>query len=70
MDAPLGEAQELYRVTLDGTGGSIQVETGASALVIDAAEVAAAGSGNAVLSVQQLGDLAASRPAQISITLV
>jgi hypothetical protein len=70
MDAPLGEAQELYRVTLDGTGGSIQVETGASALVIDAAEVAAAGTGNAILSVQQLGDLAASRATQISITLV
>lgn len=69
MEAPLGEAQELYRVTLAGPAGSIQAEIATTAILFAAAELASVGSGAATLSVQQLGDLAASRAAILPIIL-
>ncbi|MGI8931723.1 MAG: phage tail protein, partial [Sphingomicrobium sp.] len=69
IDAPLGEAQELYRVILEGPLASVEVETGATFVLFDAAQLAAVGTGSATLSVQQLGDLAASRPATLPIIL-
>lgn len=69
MDAPLGEARELYRVTLDGAGGSVEFETEVPLLVLDAAQVATLGIGSAILSIQQLGDLATSRAGTSQINL-
>jgi hypothetical protein len=69
MDAPLGEARELYRVALDGTLGRIEAETSASAIIFTAAQLAPLGTGSATLAVHQLGDLAPSRAATLPITL-
>jgi hypothetical protein len=70
MDAPLGEARELYRVALEGAGGIIEVETSATALNFDADQLAIVGTGIATLSIRQLGDLAASRAATMTINLI
>ena len=69
MDAPLGEASELYRVSIEGTGGSIEAETGAPAIIFTAAQLAPLGVGNATLTVRQVGDLATSRAAVLPIIL-
>ena len=69
IDAPLGEARELYRVTLDGPAGSVEAESAVPQILLDAGQVATAGTGEAILSVQQLGDLAASRPESLTINL-
>jgi hypothetical protein len=69
IDAPLGEASERYRVALDGTGGRIELETGSMVLVIDPGQLASVGTGSATLSIQQVGDLALSRAATLSIIL-
>jgi hypothetical protein len=69
VDAPVGEPFEKYAVNLAGPGGTIDRETEAPALSLSAAELAAAGSGAAVLTVRQIGGWAASRPAQTSLTL-
>ena len=49
--------------------GSIEVDTAVPQVLFDAAQVGALGTGSATLSVQQLGDLAASRPATLTINL-
>ena len=69
MDAPLGEARELYRVSLAGSGGTVEIETATPSALFDAAQVAQAGSGGATLSIRQLGDVATSRAAILPITL-
>ena len=69
MDAPLGEARELYRAILQGPAGTVEIETAVPTVMFDAAQVASVGTGSATLSIQQLGDLAASRPATLPITL-
>ena len=69
MDSPIGEARELYRVAIDGALGRIEAETSAAAIVFTAAQLAPLGTGAATLSVQQLGDLATSRAATLSIIL-
>jgi hypothetical protein len=69
VDAPLGEPFERYAVSLAGPSGTIERETQTPTFALSAAELAAAGSGAATLSVRQIGGWAASRPAQISLTL-
>ena len=69
MDAPLGEARELYRVTVTGSTASVTVECEAAGLVIGAAEIAPVGSGPATVEVRQIGDRAVSRAATLSFTL-
>ncbi|MEO6255674.1 MAG: hypothetical protein ABIO69_02595 [Sphingomicrobium sp.] len=69
LDAPLGEARERYLVTLTGTGSSIAAESDGAGMTFDPAEVAAVGSGAAILSVQQQGDLAYSRAAATPLSL-
>jgi hypothetical protein len=59
----------LYAVTVEGPVGTIERQCGAPAITLSAAELAAAGAGAATISVRQIGDLAASRPATIGFTL-
>jgi len=69
MDAPLGESREFYRVALEGAAGQIEVETDASFLVFDTAQLATVGTGDSTLSIRQIGDLATSRAATMTINL-
>jgi hypothetical protein len=69
IDAPLGETAEQYRVELTGTGSAIEAVTGQPMLSIDPAAVAALGPGLATIEVRQIGDLAASRPASLTVNL-
>jgi hypothetical protein len=69
VDVPLSESREQYRVTITGTAGTIEVLADAPALTLDAADLAPIGTGAATVEVRQLGDFAASRPAQVTITL-
>jgi hypothetical protein len=69
MDAPLGESREFYRVALEGAAGQIEVETDASFLVFDTAQLATVGAGDSTLSIRQIGDLATSRAATMTINL-
>ena len=69
VDAPLGEPFEQYAVSLAGPSGTIERETETPAISLNAAELAVAGSGAATLAVRQIGGWAASRPAEINLTL-
>jgi hypothetical protein len=69
VEVPLGCATELYRVTLTGPAGEIQVETSIPQVELAAADIAALGSGDGQIAVVQVGDLAVSRAASVSITL-
>jgi len=66
VDAPLDCSSELYRVQLQGRASSIELETDMTAATFAASDIAALGSG-LILSVTQVGDLGASRPASIQI---
>jgi hypothetical protein len=69
VDAPLGETREAYAVTVQGSGGRLETETQASALLLGPDDLATLGQGGAVVTVQQIGDFAASRPATLNINL-
>lgn len=69
VDVPLGETREDYRVTVIGALASAEFVTTEPSLTIAASDLAALGSGTAQVEVRQIGDWAASRPAQIAITL-
>jgi hypothetical protein len=65
-DTPLGEEREAYRLTLAGGGSPRTVELGEPAFVYTAAAQAADGAaGPLSISVVQLGNAAASRPATL-----
>jgi hypothetical protein len=66
VDAPLGCSSELYRVLLQGSLSSIELETSVSSAMFTAADLAPLGS-DLTLNVMQIGDLAASRAAAIQI---
>jgi hypothetical protein len=69
VDVPIGETQESYSVRVEGTTGTLLQECGSPTLTIPAAELSAVGSGPAIIAVRQVGDWAASVPAEISIIL-
>lgn len=69
VDAPIGEAREQFRVTLTGTSANLELTTEGPAVVVAAADIASLGSRSALIEVRQLGDWAASRPAQLTIDL-
>ena len=69
VDAPLGCSTEIYRATLSGPNASIERTSSESQVEFTAAEIATLGMGVAKLSVVQVGDLAVSRPAILSITI-
>jgi hypothetical protein len=56
-------------VTVVGPAASAEYTVGEPTLTIGAAELEALGSGPAGVEVRQIGDFAASRPAQVSINL-
>ena len=62
-DAPLGEEAERYRIAISGAGFERVAEVGAPTCRYTAAERAADGAGPILVSVSQLGSLAASHPA-------
>jgi hypothetical protein len=69
VDAPLGEAAELYEVVIQGISGAIDREAGSPVLTIPNAELSALGPGPAVISVRQIGDWAGSRPVETIMNL-
>jgi hypothetical protein len=68
VDVPLGERVELYRVSITGGEGSLELEAAQPSLHVAAAQVAELGAG-VTIEVRQVGDFAASRPAQCCITI-
>lgn len=69
IDVPLGEARELYRVILESSTARIESETASQSIIFAEIDLASLGAGDAILSVQQIGDRAASRAASSIITL-
>jgi len=69
IDSPLGESAEQYRLKFTGSAGEAEFVSEQPSLIVPAASVAALGTGPAEIEVRQIGDFAASRPAQLSITL-
>ena len=69
IDAPLGESREAYRVTVSGSLGFVELETNTPQATISASALVSVGPGDASVEVRQIGDLAASRPAQLTITI-
>jgi hypothetical protein len=69
VDAPLGETREQYRITVEGTLGSLELTSDQPTAVIAAADLVQVGSGPATIEVRQIGDLGASRPATSTITI-
>jgi hypothetical protein len=66
VDAPLDCSSEFYRVQLQGGSSSLELETDVSSAAFAASDIAGLGS-SLTLSVVQVGDLAASRPASVQI---
>jgi hypothetical protein len=69
VDVPLGERVEFYRVSVAGIGGSLELEAAQPSLRVAAAQVAELGPGAMTIEVRQVGDFAASRAAECSITI-
>lgn len=69
IDAPVGESSEQYQVTVIGPEGSIEYSAAAPNLEIAAAGLAGVGSGQVTLEVRQIGDAAASRPAELTLNI-
>lgn len=69
VDAPLGCSRELYRATISGVGGRITVETATPTVSFSGAQTATVGPGEIEISVVQVGDFAASRPAVLRRTI-
>jgi hypothetical protein len=69
VDAPLGEAVERYRVTVTGASASVELEANEPRLTLAAATLESVGAGAAIVEIRQIGDLAVSRPSQITIAI-
>ncbi|MFL6722255.1 MAG: phage tail protein [Sphingomonas sp.] len=69
IDAPLGEETEQYALRVTGSLSSLELFSDHPALTIPAANVAALGAGPAAVEVRQIGDLGASRPAELNFFL-
>ena len=67
-ELPLGESSERYRVTVQGSAGTLTFEAFEPQIVIPP-EALAGTSGSATVSVVQVGDFAESRPAAVDLTI-
>jgi hypothetical protein len=67
-ELPLGESSERYRVTVQGSGGTLTFEAVEPQIVIPP-EALAGTTGSATISVVQVGDFAESRPAAVDIAI-
>jgi hypothetical protein len=63
LDVPLGESTERYRIKIEGSGGSVVLETTAAEATIPSSQLSSLGAGPLNFSVVQVGDYAESRPA-------
>jgi hypothetical protein len=70
VDASLGETVERYAVRMVAAAQTLEITTDIPAAVIRACDMTAMGKGPATIEVRQIGDWAASRPAQLTINLV
>jgi hypothetical protein len=68
-DAPLGEAREQYSVAISGSLGAIELTSDQSNVIVPGTTVASIGAGSASIEVRQIGDFAASHPAQLVVNL-
>jgi hypothetical protein len=66
---PLSERIEQYRITLTSATSSSELVSNQGSLTVPAATVTPLGSGPTTIEVRQIGDFAASRPAQLTINL-
>jgi hypothetical protein len=64
-----GESRELYRVNVAGPLGSVESGASVPELTIPASDLALVGAGEVTIEVRQIGDWAASRPAQRTILI-
>lgn len=69
IDAPLGESREQYRITIAGPTGAIELLTEAAAATVAAVDLERIGSGSALVQIRQIGDRAASRPAELAVVI-
>jgi hypothetical protein len=69
VDAPLGEMREQYRVDVSGMVASIELVAEEPSLTIAASDLAVVGAVSATIEVRQIGDLAVSMPARLTINL-
>lgn len=69
IDAPLGESTEQYSITLTGVATQIELASNQPNATASPETLTALGAGPVVIEVRQIGDFAASHPAQTSITL-
>ena len=69
VDVPLGESIERYRVRLEGSAGSVELEASEPSAMFSAAQLGAAGSGPAMVHVSQVGERALSHWASFSIII-
>jgi len=67
-EVPLGENSEKYRVTLEGSAGTLTFEVSEPQIAIPAQALTGM-TGTITISVVQIGDFAESRPATVSLTL-
>jgi hypothetical protein len=69
IDAPLAERREEYRVTVIGSEDRLELTTSSPAIEIVAADLARVGPGVAQVEVRQIGELAASRPTRLTLSI-
>jgi hypothetical protein len=62
VDAPLGEATELYEVLVQGVSGATERAATSPSMTLSNSELAPLGTGPASITVRQIGDWAGSRP--------
>jgi hypothetical protein len=69
VDAPIGESREQYRITIAGSNSTLEFTAEEPSITIASSDLPRLGVGTAVVEMSQLGDWAASRPAQLIIQL-
>ena len=69
VDVPVGESVERHRVRLEGSAGSVELETIMPSVTFSSAALSVAGSGPATVCVAQVGERAISRWASLSINI-
>ena len=69
IDAPIGESTEQYATTLTGVATQIELTSNQPGTTVGPGTLTTLGTGPVSIVVRQVGDFAASHPAQTSITL-
>jgi hypothetical protein len=69
VDAPLGEAGEMYRVRIASGDSAVDLSSDVPNLSLSAAQLASLGTASLKIEVRQVGDFGASQPARLTIQL-